>query len=704
MATKDALTNTLTRLPRSIRDLAAITLTACVALLDLLAPTYLILTGIYILPLFLAIWYAQRWAAITVLLLAMAMTIYESWQLLPDAAAWWINVVEYVSLAIVFPLVAGLLWYAKYAVVSLERAASVFHHAREGIVITDAVGNIIDANDTFSRITGYDHDEVIGKNPRIFKSGHQSPEFYRDMWQAIAEHGAWSGEILNRRKTGEIYAELLTISAVRDRRGGAQSYIALFSDITPMREHQRELERIAHYDPLTGLPNRVLLADRLQQALSQGQRKRQGVAVVFLDLDGFKAVNDRHGHDAGDALLVEASLRMKSALRDEDTLARVGGDEFVAVLAGINVVADCESLLERLLAAAAKPLVINGTSLQVSSSIGVAFFPQDGEHAEQLLRYADQAMYAAKQAGKNRYQLFDTVQNSQVRKRHRMLENIQQGLERGEFELYFQPKVNMRLGRVIGAEALIRWRHPEQGLLSPAAFLPHLENEPLNERVGAWVLETAVEQMDCWAAAGLRLPVSVNISARQLQQLEFAANLATLLGRFPQVDPSDLTLEILETNALDDMDVATRVMRECFTLGVRFALDDFGTGYSSLAYLKRLQVDEIKIDQGFVRNMLDDAGDRAIVEGVLSLATVFGRGVIAEGVETEAHGLELLRLGCAQAQGYGIARPMPAHALPEWLAAWQPCASWQNWPCQDAVPPAPFSKSTFDKSIINLRP
>lgn len=245
----------------------------------------------------------------------------------------------------------------------------------------------------------------------------------------------------------------------------------------------------------------------------------------------------------------------------------------------------------------------------------------------------------------------------------------------------------MRLGTVIGAEALIRWRHPEQGLLSPAAFLPHLENEPLNEQVGAWVLETAVEQMASWVEAGLRLPVSVNIGARQLQQLGFAPNLVTLLGRFPQVDPTDVTLEILETHALDDMDVATHVMRECWSLGVRFALDDFGTGYSSLAYLKRLQVDEIKIDQSFVHNMLNDAGDRAIVEGVLSLATVFGKSVIAEGVETEAHGTELLRLGCEQAQGYGIARPMPAHALPDWMTVWQPCDTWRNSQCRPVVAP-----------------
>lgn len=700
MTSKDVLTRTLAGLPRPLRDVAVLALAVCVALLDWLSPSYVILTGFYFLPLFLAIWYARRWAAVAVLLLALGMGLREPWQLLPETASWWLNVIEYVSFAIIFPVVTGLLWYARHAVVTLardrerlERAASVFHHAREGIVIADPRGHIIDANETFTRITGYERHEVIGKNPRIFKSGHQSPEFYRTMWQAIVAQGHWTGEILNRRKTGEIYAELLTISAVRDRHGKVQSYIALFSDITPMREHQRELERIAHFDPLTSLPNRVLLADRLQQALSHGQRQHQGVAVVFLDLDGFKAVNDHHGHDAGDALLVEVCQRMKLALRGEDTLARVGGDEFVAVLAGMNDVADCEALLERMLGAAAAPVLFDGKSLQVSASIGVALYPQDGEHADQLLRHADQAMYAAKQAGKNHYRLFDTAQNSRLGKRHQMLERIQQGLAAHEFELHFQPKVNMRLGQVVGAEALIRWRHPEQGLLSPAAFLPYLENEPLSERVGAWVVEAAVTQMARWADVGLQLPVSLNISTRQLQQAGFAANLAQLLGRFAQVNANDVTLEILETHALDDMEVATRVMRECFSLGVRFALDDFGTGYSSLAYLKRLQVDEIKIDQGFVRNMLDDTGDRAIVEGVLSLATVFGRGVLAEGVETEAHGIALLHLGCELAQGYGIARPMPAHAVPEWIAGWRPYASWQRAPAHDAVLPAPTFSS-----------
>ncbi len=673
----------LKRLPLAIRDSVALGLAVCIAVLDYLTPNYIFLTGFYFFPLFMAIWFGRKPVAVLVLLIAVAMAFHESWRLLPESASWWLHAVEYLSFVSIFLVVAGLLWYSKRVLEvmsrdrkSLERAASVFHHAREGILITDPDGLIIDANDTFTRITGYSRQEVIGQHPRILKSGYQSADFYREMWAQIGSEGSWSGEVLNRRKTGEIYAELLTISAVKHKDGKTQAYIALFSDITPIHRHKQELERIAHYDPLTGLPNRTLLGDRLQQALSQGLRHRQGVAVIYLDLDGFKAINDSHGHAVGDALLVEVSMRMRNALRDEDTLARIGGDEFIAVLSHVSDAKSCESFLQRLLLAASEPVSIESEILNVSASIGVAFSPQDGEHAELLLRHADQAMYAAKQSGKNRYQFFDAAQNTQARQRNEMLGRIRQALLHNEFELFFQPKVNMRQGRVVGVETLIRWRHPTDGLLPPAAFLPYLEKDPLNEQLGDWVLEHAVAQMAAWHDHGLYMPVSVNISAGQLQQADFTSKLQALFERHPMLDPWDLTLEILETHALDDVDSATRIMKECLALGVRFSLDDFGTGYSSLAYLSQLEADEIKIDQGFVRNMLEHSGDMAIVEGVLSLARVFGRKVVAEGVESEAHGLSLLRLGCELAQGYGIAKPMPAASLLTWLNTWQPFKSW----------------------------
>jgi diguanylate cyclase (GGDEF)-like protein/PAS domain S-box-containing protein len=559
----------------------------------------------------------------------------------------------------------------------LQLAASVFSHAREGIMITDGGGAIVEVNDTFTEITGYSRAEALGHNPRaLLESGRQNEEFYANRRRALNEHGFWSGEVWNRRKSGEIFAEMLTISVVLDAAGATQNYVALFTDITPMKEHQRQLEHIAHFDALTSLPNRVLLADRLQQALTQCQRRARSVAVVYLDLDGFKAVNDLYGHALGDELLVALAHRMKAALRDGDTLARIGGDEFVAVLVDLDQVQDAEPVLERLLNAAANPVVLGELTLQVSASIGVTVYPQDGSEVDLLLRHADQAMYVAKQAGKNRYHLFDVAQDTAVKTQRESLEHIRHALAQHQFVLHYQPKVNMRTGAVMGAEALIRWQHPQRGLLAPAAFLPIIENHPLSVALGEWVIAAALQQMTQWKAQGLDLAVSVNIAARQLQQDDFAARLTQLLQRYPQVAPRQLELEILETSALEDIAQVFQAILACQALGVRFALDDFGTGYSSLTHLRHLPAEVIKIDQSFVRDMLEDCDDLAIVKGVIGLAAAFRRDVIAEGVETSAHGEQLLLLGCEMAQGYGIARPMPAADLPAWVAHWRPDATW----------------------------
>jgi diguanylate cyclase (GGDEF)-like protein/PAS domain S-box-containing protein len=553
----------------------------------------------------------------------------------------------------------------------------VFTHAREGITITDVDGTIIDVNDAFTRITGYTREEAIGKNPRILQSGRHDAAFYAVMWGELRESGHWSGEMWNRRKNGEAYAELLTISAVRDTHGVTANYVALFSDITAFKEQQSQLEHIAHFDALTNLPNRLLLADRLQQAMSQSRRRDTQLAVAYLDLDGFKAVNDQHGHDVGDALLVALAARMKDALRDGDTLARMGGDEFVAVLIDLDGPALSVPLLNRMLGAAAQPVDMDGLALQVSASLGVTFFPQTQDmDADQLLRQADHAMYQAKLAGKNRYHVFDAEHDSHIRGQHESLEHIRQALQRGEFVLHYQPQVNMRTGAVVGAEALIRWQHPQRGLLLPGVFLPVVEDHALAVDLGTWVLETALDQMDRWRAAGLTLPVSVNVGARQLQQPDFVERLREMLGRHPDLPPHGLELEILETSALMDMAQVAHVIDACQQMGVGFALDDFGTGYSSLTYLKHLHAGLLKIDQSFVRDMLDDPDDLAILQGVIGLAAAFGRRVIAEGVETVDHGTRLLELGCELAQGYGVARPMSADAVPGWVARWRPDPVW----------------------------
>lgn len=452
--------------------------------------------------------------------------------------------------------------------------------------------------------------------------------------------------------------------------------LALVAANRELERANQRLEHIAHYDALTHLPNRVLLADRMQQAMAQSQRREQSLAVAFIDLDGFKTVNDQHGHSMGDQLLIAIALRMRAALREGDTLARIGGDEFVVVLTDLNRASDCEPLLKRLLDAAAEPITLNESKLEVSASIGVTLYPQDGVDAEQLLRHADQAMYLAKQAGKNCYHLFDVAKDTAVKNQRESLEHIRAGLDNHEFVLYYQPKVNMRTGAVVGAEALIRWQHPLQGLLPPGAFLPAIENHQISIELGEWVITTALRQMAQWQKLGLDLPVSVNISALQLQHEDFITRLQELLK--DQSEARKLELEILETSALEDITQVSRVIHSCQQLGVSFALDDFGTGYSSLAYLKRLPAQLLKIDQSFVRDMLDDPDDLTIIKGIIGLATAFRRQVIAEGVETIAHGEMLLAIGCELAQGYGIARPMPAADIPDWVNSWQPDPAWRQ--------------------------
>ncbi len=574
----------------------------------------------------------------------------------------------------------------KLAEEKLQLAASVFTHAREGIVITTADGAIIEVNDAFTHITGYRREEVLGRNPRVLKSGQHPKAFYVALWRSLIDKGHWSGEIWNRRKSGELFAEILTISAVRNDQGKTLHYVALFSDITAFKEHQRQLEHIAHYDALTRLPNRVLLADRLHQAMVQTRRRGQQLAVAYLDLDGFKTINDTHGHAAGDQLLITVAARMSQALRQDDTLARLGGDEFVAVLVDLTDIGSTERLLTRLLAAVAEPVPVADFTHRVTVSLGVTLYPQADEvDADQLLRQADQAMYQAKLAGKNRYHLFDAEHDRSARGHHESLEHIRHALTEGQFVLHYQPKVNMRAGTVIGAEALIRWQHPERGLLPPAMFLPVIENHPLAVELGEWVIETALTQMDDWRARGLDLPVSVNIGARQLQQVDFVERLRALLLAHPGIEPSSLGLEVLETSALEDLAHVSQVIAACRELGVACALDDFGTGYSSLTYLKRLPVTLLKIDQSFVRDMLDDPEDLTIVESVMGLAAAFRRQVIAEGVETLEHGELLLRLGCDLAQGYGIARPMPAQEIPGWSAAWRAAPQWIDLPLASRV-------------------
>ncbi|OGB35494.1 MAG: hypothetical protein A3F78_17265 [Burkholderiales bacterium RIFCSPLOWO2_12_FULL_61_40] len=557
-----------------------------------------------------------------------------------------------------------------------REAATVFTSSYEGIMVVSPEQLITKVNPAFTRITGYSAEEAIGQSPKILSSGLHGAAFYAELWNSVHAHDFWRGEIWDRRKNGEVFAELLSISTVRDAGGVVQHYVGVFSDISQLKAHEAELDRIAHYDPLTGSPNRRLLADRLGQATLRATRNGTSLAVCYLDLDGFKAVNDQYGHPAGDQLLVGITGNLKQVLRAEDTLARLGGDEFVLLLADIASPEECSQILDRVLHAASSPILIEGMQVSVSASIGVCLFPEDDVDADTLLRHSDQAMYLAKEAGKNRYHLFDPESDRKAQKHRQQLDRLRTALEQQEFVLYYQPKVDLVSGEIVGVEALLRWQHPERGLIPPMEFLPHINGSDLEKPVGEWVIRTTLAQSVAWSALGLKVCVSANISANHLLQPDFFEHLRAALASYPHDIASRFELEILETAAIADIDQAVDVLCRCRALGVRFALDDFGTGYSSLTHLRKLPVDILKIDQSFVRAMLDDVEDLGIVEGVIRLAGAFNRQVIAEGVETLEHGGALLRMGCRLAQGYGIARPMPAAQFADWSTRWTHEAAW----------------------------
>lgn len=566
----------------------------------------------------------------------------------------------------------------KKALEELRLSARVFSNTHDGITITDANQTIIDVNPAFCEITGYSREEVIGQSPHILSSGRHPLEFFTEMWQKIDEQGHWQGEIWNRRKNGEVYAELLTISGLKDSNDNITNFVGVFSDITRSKLQQEKLKLLAHYDVLTRLPNRILFTDRFQHAVAHCKRSQSQLAVCFLDLDNFKPVNDNFGHETGDQLLIEVAHRITSCIREEDTVSRLGGDEFALLLSDLFSYEQCQQTMGRVHQSLARPYWIDGISHQVTASSGITFYPLDKGDVDTLLRHADQAMYLAKQAGRNRYQMFDVEQEQNTANKNHRLAEIESALENKEFCLYYQPKVNMLTGKVFGVEALIRWNHPEQGLIPPLDFLPIIDGTGLEIQIGEWVTSEALAQLELWKNQGIELEVSINITARHLLSDTFVDHLDKALARYPTVNSQSLQLEILENSVLGDVNAITQIIKVCqSTLGVSFALDDFGTGYSSLTHLRNLPAGTVKIDQSFIRDMLDDPSDYAIVEGVIGLANSFNRDVIAEGVETTAHGLMLILMGCEQAQGYGIAKPMPAEELANWLSNYRVNYKWQ---------------------------
>jgi diguanylate cyclase (GGDEF)-like protein/PAS domain S-box-containing protein len=459
---------------------------------------------------------------------------------------------------------------------------------------------------------------------------------------------------------------------------GKKILYSIIHDITDRKKAEAELERIAYYDSLTGLPNRRLKTDRLRQAIAHSKRNGTNVGVCYLDLDGFKPINDRFGHDAGDKILIEISRRLLEILREGDTVSRIGGDEFVLILNDLTGRQQCIQILDRVLEEIAVPIRIEDTELEVNASVGLTLYPEDDSDADILLRHADQAMYWAKEEGKNCYHLFDPTHDRQVKADRQNYQLLESALSKEEFDIYYQPKVDMYNCDVIGVEALIRWMHPETGLTLPGDFLSIISKTELELELGKWIIDQVLYQISEWNEVGIKLPVSVNISAYHLQSPDFSQHMHTLFSRHPDVSPEMLELEILETASIEDMNAIYYTLTDCREMGIKISLDDFGTGYSSLAYFHRLPVDILKIDQSFVQDMLDDPHDLTIVDSVVRLSQAFQHPVIAEGVESIEHASALLQLGCRLGQGYGIARPMPAEGIPLWLEHWESDLVWRG--------------------------
>jgi diguanylate cyclase (GGDEF)-like protein/PAS domain S-box-containing protein len=562
-----------------------------------------------------------------------------------------------------------------------SKAANDFFNVSHEIIYTaDLDGFILDINQRLVEISGYSRQELIGQHSRILKSGFHSQEYYGNIWQSLEDKDYWTGEITNRKKSGELYSTLSTFMTIRGDNGAPLRYLVVASDISDSVERRQQLEHLVYYDSLTGLPNRLLLMDRLEQAMTRVNRHGGRVSVAFIDLDGFKDINDSYGHEVGDEFLVAISLQMKQQLREIDTLVRMGGDEFIVLLPENHNDEFVEVPIVNLLKACETPVSFKGLVLKVSASIGISFYSNNGQAqkltSDALIRQADQAMYVAKRAGKNRFHCFDNLTDALISTRYETMERIHNGLSNGEFVLHYQPKVNMRTGELLGVEALLRWQHPERGLLMPDEFLPIIENHPIRAEIGQWVLTSALVQLNQWQSLGVTIPVSVNVDARQLNQHDFLDNLKTLLAEYPNFQAGSLELEILETTVIYDRQHANQLIVECEKLGVEFALDDFGTGYSSLTYLRQLAVKRIKIDRSFVNDMDKNIEDLAIVESVISLVSTLGRQVIAEGVETVQQGEMLLKMGCELGQGFAIAKPMAASEIQSWRSAWKPYQSW----------------------------
>ena len=559
----------------------------------------------------------------------------------------------------------------------LRVAASVFEGTSEAILICSAENRIVSVNRAFCKMTGYAEDELVGQTPALLKSGQHTRGFYQEMWSALQNAGQWQGEIWNRRKSGEIYPERITISVLYDEAGKLLRYIAIAADVTSNKKAENEMNSLAFYDPLTDLPNRRLLHDRLRQAISSSARSSKHGALLFIDLDNFKTLNDTMGHDQGDLLLEQVAQRLMACVREGDTVARLGGDEFVVMLEALSAAQDeaatqAEAVGNKILGALATPFQIAAHQHHGSASVGITLFADHQDTVDELLRRADLAMYQAKNAGRNAMRFFDPAMQAVVSVRAALEADLRLGLQRNQFLLHYQPQVSHE-GTTVGAEALLRWCHPERGMVSPLDFIPLAEETGLILPLGHWVLQTACQQLVQWAnlAATADLVLAVNVSARQFRQADFVADVLGLLAQ-TGARADRLKLELTESIVLDNVADVIGKMVALKAHGVRFSMDDFGTGYSSLSYLRRLPLDQLKIDRSFVSEVLTDPNDAAIAQTIIALGHSLGLNVIAEGVETAGQRDFLARSGCLHYQGYLYSRPIEAQGFADFLEQVRP--------------------------------
>ncbi|MEE9584257.1 MAG: EAL domain-containing protein [Candidatus Brocadiales bacterium] len=550
----------------------------------------------------------------------------------------------------------------------LRKLSLVVEQSNNMVMITDVNGNIEYVNPRFTQVTGYTSEEVIGRNPRILKSGKVSQKEYKRLWETITAGKEWRGEFCNKKKSGELYWESAFITPIVDQENTITHFVAIREDITERRKTEETIQRMAYYDSVTGLPNRMLFNDRLTLAVAHARRNKEMLAVLFLDLDRFKVVNDTLGHSMGDKLLRGVARRLKSCVREGDTVARLGGDEFTLLLPKIKRVENMAKIAGKVLTAIKEPLRLDGHELHITTSIGIAIYPGDGSDAETLLKNADAAMYHAKEQGRDNYQFYTPSFHARASRQMELEGSMYGALEREEFELNYQPVVDINTGRIVGVEALLRWHHPEQGLVPPNEFISVAENTGLITQIGEWVLHTACAQNKAWQDAGLPpIHVSVNLSSRQFQQINLIEIIDRVL-RETGLDARFLELEITEGSAMQNVESTIYKLKGMDALGVKIAIDDFGVGYSSLSYLKRFPIHTLKIDRSFVSDITTDPDDRAIVTAIIALAKTMNLKVVAEGVETGEQLDFLRRLHCDEMQGYLFSKPVPAGELREMLA------------------------------------